>query len=131
MAFRFAYLVFARGLSWLALLARSGAVKDIEILVLRREVAVQRRRNPRPALKWVDRAFLSALSRLLPTKLRRLRLISPRTLLRWPRTHAQLVAHRWTCPARQPGLWVPEMLRTAVDQPVRRRSWPSMISPWR
>jgi hypothetical protein len=64
MALRFAYLVLARGLSWLALLARSDAVKDMEILVLRHEVTVLRRRNPRPALTWVDRAFLSALSRL-------------------------------------------------------------------
>ena len=58
MAFRLAYLMLARMLSWLALLARSDAVKDIEILVLRHEVAVLRRRNPRPALTWVDRSFL-------------------------------------------------------------------------
>jgi putative transposase len=86
--------------SWLALLAGSDAAKDVEILVLRHEVAVLRRHNPRPTLGWVDRAFLSALSRLLPTQLRRLRLVSPRTLLRW---HARLVARRWTYPRRQPG----------------------------
>ena len=44
--------------------------------------------------------LLSALSRLLPAPLRQLRLVSPRTLLRW---HAQLVAHRWTYPHRRPG----------------------------
>ena len=48
-----------------------------------------RRTNPRPALTWRDRAVLSALSTLLPNPLRRLRLVTPRTLLRW---HAQLVA---------------------------------------
>jgi len=76
--------MLARVLSWLALPARSDAEKDVEVLVLRHEVAVIRRRNPRPALTWVDRALLSALDRLLPTQLRRLRLVSPRTLLRWP-----------------------------------------------
>ncbi|HYI36649.1 MAG TPA: hypothetical protein VEX39_08610, partial [Thermoleophilaceae bacterium] len=72
MAFRLAYLMLARVLSWLALLAQSDATKDVEILLLRHEVAVLRRRNPRPRLSWVDRALLSALSRLLPLDLRRL-----------------------------------------------------------
>jgi transposase InsO family protein len=53
--------------------------------------------------------LLSALARLLPTQLRGLRLVSPRTLLRW---HAQLVARRWTYPRRTPG-------RPAVSQSVR------------
>jgi hypothetical protein len=66
-------------LSWLALLARSDAAKDVEILVLRHEVAVLRRNNPRPRMSWLDRALLSALSKLLPTSLRQLRLVSPRT----------------------------------------------------
>lgn len=109
MAFRLAYLLLARVLSWLALLARSDAAKDVEILVLRHELAVLRRHNPRPALTWVDRAFLSALGRLLPPQLRRLRLVSPRTLLRW---HAHLVARRWAYPRRQPG-------RPHTSQPIR------------
>jgi putative transposase len=99
-AFGLAYLMLARVLSWLALLARCDAAKDVEILTLRHEIAVLRRTNPRPALTWLDRAVLSALSRLLPTPLRQLRLASPRTLLRW---HAQLVARRWTYPHRRPG----------------------------
>jgi len=82
-------------LSWLVLLARSDAAKDAEILVPRHEVAVLRRTTQRPTLTRVDRAFLSALARLLPIQLRQLRLVSSRTLLRW---HAQLVAHRWTYP---------------------------------
>ena len=63
MALRLAYLMLARVLSWLALLARTDATKDVEILLLRHEVAVLRRHNPRPRLSWVDRALLSALSR--------------------------------------------------------------------
>jgi transposase InsO family protein len=108
-ALRLAYLALARVLTWLALLARSDAAKDVEILVLRHEVAVLRRRNPRPAMTWVDRAFISALSRLLPTQLRRLRLVSPRTLLRW---HADLVARRWTYPRHRPG-------RPPMPEPIR------------
>jgi putative transposase len=98
-AFGLVYLMLARVLSWLALLARSDAAKEIEILVLRHEVAVLRRTNARPRMSWLDRAVLSGLSRLLPPP-RRLRLVSPRTLLRW---HAQLVARRWTFPHRRPG----------------------------
>ena len=109
MVFRLAYLMLARMASWLALLARSDATKDVEILLLRHEVAVLRRHTPRPRLSWVDRALLSALSRLLPVELRGLRLVSPRTLLRW---HAQLVALRWTSSRRHPG-------RPAVVPPIR------------
>src|SRR3954447_18199115 len=101
--------MLTRVLSWLALLARTDATKDAEILLLRHEVAVLRRHTPRPMLSWVDRALLSALSRLLPPPLRRLRLVSPRTLLRW---HAQLVARHWTYPRRQPG-------RPPVAPPIR------------
>ena len=75
MAFQFAYLMLARVLSWLVLLARSDVSKDIEILVLRHEVAVLRRLHSRPKLSWVDRALLSALTRLLPVSLRRLRIV--------------------------------------------------------
>ena len=68
MALRLAYLMLAPVLSWLALLARTDATKDAEILLLRHEVAVLRRHHPCPNPSWVDRAVLSALSRLLPTR---------------------------------------------------------------
>src|SRR5436190_14937329 len=92
--------MLVRVLSWLALLTCSDTAKDAEILMLRHEVAVLRRTNPRPKMSWLDRAVLSSLSRLLPAPLRQVRLVSPRTLLRW---HAQLVARRWTYPRRRPG----------------------------
>jgi hypothetical protein len=44
-AFRLAYLLLGRVLGWLALLARTDTAKDVEILVLRHEVAAQRRHN--------------------------------------------------------------------------------------
>src|SRR6187551_2245168 len=109
--------MLVRMLSWLALLARSDTAKDAEILMLRHEVAVLRRTNPRPALTWLDRAVLSALSRLLPAPLRRIRLVSPRTLLRW---HAHLVARRWTYPQRRPGRPpIPTPIRTLVLRMAR------------
>src|SRR4029450_2207457 len=92
--------MLVRVLGWLALLARTDAAKDVEILTLRQEVAVLRRTNPHPKMSWLDRAVLSALSRLLPAPLRQVRLVSPRTLLRW---HHQLVTRRWTYPHRSPG----------------------------
>jgi len=87
---------------WLALLARSDHAKDVEILILRHQVAVLKRQVKAPRLSWADRAALSALARMLPgSQLRRMRLIvSPRTLLRW---HADLVRRRWTYPRRNRG----------------------------
>ena len=46
MSIRMLYLIFVRLAGWLALLARSSASKDAELLVLRQEVAVLRRQNP-------------------------------------------------------------------------------------
>ena len=49
------YLIFSRLLNWLILLGRTSSSKDIELLVLRPEVAVLRRINPKPRLNWPDR----------------------------------------------------------------------------
>jgi putative transposase len=82
---RLLYLIFSRLLSWLTLLPRASSSKDIELLVLRHEVAVIRRTNPKPRMDWADRALFAALIQRLPAALRGHRLVTPATVLRWHR----------------------------------------------
>jgi putative transposase len=90
-------MIFVRLCGWLVLLGRSTASKDIELLVLRHEVAVLRRTEPTPRLDWADRAILAALTRLLPRTVRMRRLVTPGTVLRW---HRRMVTRKWTYPNR-------------------------------
>ena len=92
------YLIFVRLTGWMAPLARTAASNDAELLVLRQEVAVLRRQNPRPKMDWADRAILAALARLLPSPLRLSRLVTPDTPLRW---HRRLIRWHWTYPHRR------------------------------
>jgi putative transposase len=94
---RLLYLIFSQLLSWLTLLPRASSSKDIELLVLRHEVAVLRRTNPRPRVDWADRAVFAALIERLPAVLRGHRLVTPATVLRW---HRRLVTKKWTYPKR-------------------------------
>ena len=97
MSLRLLCLIFVRLCGWLVLLGRSSASTNAELLVLRHEVGVLRRTNPRPRLDWADRAVLAALIRLLPTRLRMHRLVTSGTVLRW---HRRLITREWTYPHR-------------------------------
>jgi putative transposase len=87
------YLSLCRTIQLLALLARGDAAKDLEILVLRHQLAVLRRQVVRPRFEPADRALLAALSRVLPRARWFCFLVRPETLLRW---HRRLVAGAWT-----------------------------------
>jgi transposase InsO family protein len=85
------------------------AEADLEIVVLRHQLAILRRQVKRPVYRRTDRAFLAATSRILPRDLWRSFMVRPETLLQW---HRQLVARKWTKPHRRPG-------RPAIDLETR------------
>ncbi len=74
---RLVYRFAATVLAWLSLPARSSAPKNAEILVLRQEVAVLRRTNPKPRIGWTDQAVLAALARIPPKTLPSHRIVAP------------------------------------------------------
>ena len=117
MLFRLVYLAVSRAFAWLALLARSDASKDLEILVLRHEIAVLRRQLTHPKPDWADRGLLAALGRLLPGHLRVHRIITPGTLLAW---HRRLVTRKWTYPGRAGRPAVSLEIRDLVVQLARQ-----------
>ena len=94
------YLAVRSLLGLVVLVGRSDRSKELEILVLRHELAVLRRRSPRPCRTRADRAFLAALSRSLPRAAWASFSVRPETLLGW---HRRLVARRWTYPSSGPG----------------------------
>ena len=107
MGLKLIYLVVRELFAWGRLSLRGSTGKDVEILILRHQLAVAQRRDPRIARKLtrVDRAWLALLARLVPvSSLSRIRLIvTPGTLLGW---HRDLLRRRWaaksrsTCPGR-------------------------------
>src|ERR1035438_7314024 len=94
MCLRFGFLLTTRA-SWLRLSRREETWKTAEILILRHQLAVLQRRQPRhPNLTWADRALLATLLSVIPKARRQgLRLlITPDTILRW---HRDIVRRRW------------------------------------
>jgi putative transposase len=104
------YLALCHMIQLLALLVRGDAAKDLEILVLRHQLAVLRRQVPRPKFEPTDRALLAALSRALLQARWSCFIVKPETLLRW---HRRLVAGAWTYPRRGRG-------RPPLDEDVQQ-----------
>ena len=112
MCLRFVFLLITRAASWLRLSRREEAWKTAEILILRHQLAVLQRRQPRrPKLTWADRALLATLARVIPRARRRgLRLlVTPDTILRW---HRDIVRRRWAA----------RSMRGKTGRPATRRN---------
>ena len=95
MCLRFVFLLITRVAAWLRLARREETWKTAEILILRHQLAVLQRQQPRrPKLNWADRALLATLLNVIPNA-RRHRLgllITPDTIMRW---HRDIVRRRW------------------------------------
>ena len=100
-------------LEFVVLRTRSEEFKELEIVVLRHELAILKRTTRRPLITAVDRVLLAVASRLMPRVRWRAFIVTPATLLRW---HRRLVAQRWTY-ARPVGR--PPMRREVRDLVLR------------
>jgi putative transposase len=95
MCLRFVFLLITRVASWLRLSRHEEAWQTAEILILRHQLAVLQRQQPRrPDLTWADRALLAVMLSVIPKARRQgLRLlVTPDTILRW---HRDIVRRRW------------------------------------
>src|SRR5262249_1386858 len=110
MLLSFAYLAFSAVLRLLLGGQRNEFAKDVELLVLRHQLVVLGRQQRHPSLRPADRAFLAALTRVLPRSRRRSLIVTPQTLLRW---HRELVRQKSTRPRRSIG-------PPAVDDRIRQ-----------
>jgi len=112
MCLRLVFLLITRMTTWLRLSRRDEAWKTAEILVLRHQLAVLQRQQPRrPNLDWADRALLAALLTVIPKARRQaLRLlVTPDTVLRW---HRDIVRRRWAAKSKRGRTGRPATSRT-------------------
>jgi putative transposase len=117
MCLQFVFLLITQMVSWLRLSQREETWKTAEILILRHQLAVLQRRQPRrPALDWADRALLAILLGVIP-KVRRhgLRLlVTPDTIVRW---HRDIVRRRWAA----------RSIRGKTGRPATRRNIRALV----
>ena len=106
------YWVFRHLLGLTVLRCRSDAANEVEILVLRHELALLRRQVGRPSCRPADRVFLAALARMLPRNRWGSVFVHPETIRRW---HRSLLARRWTYPPRRSSETWREFLRTQAS----------------
>src|SRR5271157_3496203 len=112
MCLRFMFLLTTRLAAWLRLARREERWKTAEILILRHQLAVLQRQQPRrPRLNWADRALLATLLSVVPkTRRHGLRLlVTPDTILRW---HRDIVRRRWAA----------KSMRGKTGRPATRRN---------
>jgi transposase len=117
MCLRFVFLLITRLTAWLRLARREEAWKTAEILLLRHQLGVLQRQQPRhPKLNWADRAFLATLLSVIPKARRHgLRLlVTPDTILRW---HRDIVRRRWTA----------RSMRGKTGRPATRRNIRALV----
>jgi putative transposase len=113
----FVFLLITRVVSWLRLSQREESWKTAEILILRHQLAVLQRRQPRrPNVNWADRALLAALLSVIPAARRQgLRLlVTPDTILRW---HRDIVRRRWAA----------RSMRGKTGRPATRRNITALV----
>jgi transposase len=117
MCLRFIFLLITRVASWLRLSRREEAWRTAEILILRHQLAVLQRRQPRrPNVNWADRALLAVLLGVIPKARRQgLRLlVTPDTILRW---HRDIVRRRWAA----------RSMRGKTGRPATRRNITALV----
>jgi putative transposase len=117
MCLRFVFLLITRLTSWLRLSQREESWKTAEILILRHQLAVLQRRQPRrPDLNWADRALIATLLGVIPKARRHgLRLlVTPDTIVRW---HRDIVRRRWAA----------RSMRGKAGRPATRRNIRALV----
>lgn len=117
MVWSFVYLALKRVMSLVLLCLRSTDAKEVEILVLRHELEILRRGQPRVRLEPRDRAWLSLLSRCIPRGRWSAFVVTPATLLGW---HRRMVRRHWTYPNAPKGRpAVPAELQSLIVRVAR------------